>query len=119
WLVADAGELRLDGVDVDLWEFRRLSDADDPRLLVDALAVHRGPLADGVDDEWVGLPRRAHDESVIRLCERAVSMLSPDERLAVSERWVEIDPYGVEAHRTMIETLLALDRRDRARRAID
>lgn len=119
WLVAGADEVRLDDVEVDLWRFRELARSEHELDLVAAVDLHRGPLGEGVDDEWIELPRRAHQEAVTTVCERVASRFAPASRLGVVERWVEIDPYGVEPHHCLIETLLALDRRDAARRAID
>ena len=119
WLVAGADEMRLVDLEVDLWRFRELARSDDEDELLAAVQLHRGPLGEGVDDEWIELPRRAHQEAVTTLCERAAARLAPSARLAVAERWVELDLYGAEPHHCLIETLLALDRRDAARRAID
>jgi DNA-binding SARP family transcriptional activator/tetratricopeptide (TPR) repeat protein len=119
WLATDADSVWLDGVDVDLWAFRSLAGATDPIEIVAAVELHRGPLADGLDDEWLDLPRLGHHEAVVGLVERACGALDPAARLAIAERWTEIDPFGASAHRCLIETLLALDRSDAARRATE
>lgn len=119
WLVSDADAVWLADVDVDLWEFRVQVASGRPGELLGALDLHRGPLADGLDDEWLDLPRLAHHQAVIGLAERLAAALEPSARLSIAERWVEIDPLGTAAHHCLIETLLALDRVDAARRAVD
>jgi len=119
WLVASGDRLTLEHPNIDLWRLRDLANHDDVESLAAAIGLHLGPLADGVDDSWVDFPRRAHEEVVLGLCERVCASLPPSQRLPVARRWVEIDLYGTQSHHCLIETLLALDRRDAARRAID
>lgn len=121
WLLTDADAVWLDDVevDVDLWAFRVLATGTDAADVLAAVELHQGPLADGLVDEWLDLPRLGHHEAVIGAVERAVGLLEPSARVPVAERWVELDPYGSSAHRCLIETLLALERTDAARRAIE
>lgn len=99
--------------DPDLWidarEFERLAVDSSPE---DALALCRGELLEGMEDEWALAARERHREQVIGLLERLASEC--DERGAVRDaidwtrREVERAPFDEEAHRRLISRLDAV-----------
>jgi len=97
----EAGELR-----VDVREFERLV-AD--RELEQALALCRGELLEGLEDEWALLARARHRERVIGLLEQLACACEQrgETRAAIewSRRQVERDPLDEDAARRLIARL--------------
>jgi DNA-binding SARP family transcriptional activator len=99
--------------DADLWidvhEFERLAGE---AALREALALCRGELLDGIEDEWVLAARERHREQVIALLERLAREC--DERgemrdaIDWTRREVERDPFDEAAHRRLISRLDAV-----------
>jgi len=94
------------GVWIDVREFERLAggaNADE------ALALCRGDLLEGIEDEWALSARERHRERVIGLLELLAAECDQrgDARAAIefSKRQVERDPFDEEAHRRLIARL--------------
>ena len=71
-----------------------------------ALAVCRGELLAGLEDDWVLQARDAHAVALDALLARAADAATdPDEVLALARRRAELDPLGEEAHRALMRAL--------------
>ncbi|MBV9467258.1 MAG: AAA family ATPase, partial [Solirubrobacterales bacterium] len=101
------GLLEEGGLWIDAREFDRLA-ADSPEQ---ALALCRGELLEGIDDDWAMSARQRHRERVIGLLERQALLCDRrgDARSAIdfTRRQVEQDPFDEEAHRRLIARLAA------------
>jgi DNA-binding SARP family transcriptional activator/tetratricopeptide (TPR) repeat protein len=97
-----------EGLWIDVREFERLA-AGDPEQ---ALALCRGELLEGIDDDWALSARERHRERVIALLEELAlaSDRSGDARAAIehTRRQTERDPFDEEAHRRLISRLVAI-----------
>ena len=99
--------------DADLWidvqEFERLAAEAAPR---EALALCRGELLDGIEDEWALAARERHRQQVIDVLERLAGEGEGrgDMRDAIewTRREVERDPFDEAAHRRLISRLDAV-----------
>ena len=95
------------GLWIDVRELERLA-ADD---VEQALALCRGELLEGIEDDWSLLARERHRERVIELLEEQAlaSELRGDARAAIdlTRRQVERDPFDEEVHRRLIARLAA------------
>ncbi len=97
-------ELRVDGERVhlsdDAWidvrEFERLGPDE-------ALALCRGELLEGLDDEWALQARARHRERVIELLEEQARAADPGEAIRLTRLQVERDPFDEQVHRRLIE----------------
>ena len=112
WLVVDRDRVGL-RADADVWidarEFERLADAQRPQ---EALALCRGELLEGMEDEWVLSARERHRERVIALLERCACVCEERgdgaEAVDWTRREVERDPFDEPAHRRLITRLDAI-----------
>jgi DNA-binding SARP family transcriptional activator/tetratricopeptide (TPR) repeat protein len=90
---------------IDAREFDRLA-ADSPEQ---ALALCRGELLEGIEDDWALLARERHRDRVIDLLERLALVCEEraDHRAAIdfTRRQVKRDPFDEEAHRRLITRL--------------
>jgi len=95
-----------DGLWVDVQEFARLADDGSPGR---ALALCRGELLEGMEDEFVLAARERHRERVIALLERLAreheERGEPREAIDWTRRQVDLDPFDEEAHRRLIARL--------------
>ena len=103
---------------VDVAEVARLADAGD---CAGAVALCRGELLEGLDDEWAIAARERHRELVITLLERLAAAAAErgeiESALDYTRRQVERDPFDEAAHRRLIERLTAAGDRAGALRA--
>jgi DNA-binding SARP family transcriptional activator len=94
-----------DGLWIDAREFERLAEHAPEQ----ALELHRGPLLDGLDDEWVLAARERFRERAIDLMERLAQTRERhgDGRgaLELTRRQAECDPLDEEVHRRLITRL--------------
>jgi DNA-binding SARP family transcriptional activator/tetratricopeptide (TPR) repeat protein len=112
WLVVDRERVVL-REDAQLWvdqrEFERLAAEG---ALEDALALCRGELLEGVEDEWALSARERHREAVIGLLERLACDRDEQGEAREAIEWtrlqVERDPFDEEAHRRLIARLDAV-----------
>jgi DNA-binding SARP family transcriptional activator len=88
---------------IDVREFDRLSE-DDP---AQALALCRGELLEGLEDDWACRARERHRERVVDLHEQLAQQAERegDVRRAIehSRRQVQCDPLDEAAHRRLID----------------
>ncbi|MEA2479714.1 MAG: hypothetical protein QOJ07_1636 [Thermoleophilaceae bacterium] len=105
-------ELQLRGVTNDAAEFERLCAAGDPES---ALALCRGDLLAGLDDDWVHAAREEHRLRMAAALEQLVTG-SGDPRAAAgwARRWTALDPLSEAAHRALMEALAASGERSAA-----
>jgi DNA-binding SARP family transcriptional activator len=91
---------------VDVHEFDRLTDGG---VFEEALALCRGELLEGVEDEWAISARQRHRERVITLLEQLAHQCEErgGDRAAIewTRRQLECDPFDEEAHRRLITRL--------------
>jgi DNA-binding SARP family transcriptional activator len=96
-----------DGVWIDVVEFERRAGEEPER----ALELCRGPLLDGIEDEWALQARERHRERVIELLEERAQAAerSGDARGAIerTRRQVECDPLDEQSSQRLIERLAA------------
>ncbi len=104
-LVVDGERVQLsDDAWIDVREFERLDPAE-------ALALCRGELLEGLDDEWVLQARARHRERVIALLEEQARSAQPSEAIRLTRLQVERDPFDEQAHRRLIERQAAAGER--------
>ena len=105
------------GVWVDVHEFDRLAETD-PEA---ALALCRGELLEGLEDEWALSARERHRERVIAVLERLAQVAEQRdevrEAVELTRRQVECDPFDEAAHRRLITRLDASGDRAAAMRS--
>ena len=90
------------GVWIDAREFERVAE-DSPEQ---AIALCRGALLEGMEDEWALAARDRHRERVIALMETmAGAATEPREAIEWTRRQVELDPFDEDAHRRLIARL--------------
>lgn len=81
----------------------------------EALALCRGELLAGLDDEWVlvarGEHRQRHGEVLAALADTATAAGDPETALAHAHRRVALDPLDEPAHRDLIRLLAAAGNR--------
>lgn len=107
-LIATREEIGLDpgGVWVDVRAFAELGAAGE---YADALALHRGELLAGLDDDWVWEARDRHRQAVVDVLERQAEDAERRSDLLdavrLTREQVELDPLSEERHRALIERL--------------
>jgi DNA-binding SARP family transcriptional activator len=103
---------------IDVHEFARLADQGPP---ADALALCRGELLEGMEDDFVLAARERHRERVVTLLEQLAceheERGNAREAIDWTRRQVEADPFDEEAHRRLIARLDAIGDRAGALRA--
>jgi DNA-binding SARP family transcriptional activator/tetratricopeptide (TPR) repeat protein len=111
-LVVDRDRVGLhdsEGVWIDAREFERLAEAEAPEQ---ALALSRGELLEGIEDEWALSARERHRERVVALLELLAQEREQRgerlEALDLTRRQVECYPFDEQAHRRLIVRLDAL-----------
>jgi DNA-binding SARP family transcriptional activator/DNA polymerase III delta prime subunit len=101
-LEADRGTIGLagDGIWVDAREFERFAHEGRGE---EALALVRGPLLSGLDEEWVLDARTAQQQAEDALLERMEGAAGdPATAVAIARARVERDPLSEEAHRALM-----------------
>jgi DNA-binding SARP family transcriptional activator len=105
------------GLWIDVREFERLA-VDDADA---ALALCRGELLQGVEDDWALLARERHRERVIELLEQSALRAEEDgdirAAIGLTREQVERDPFDEAAHRRLMERLAQAGDRAGAMRA--
>jgi DNA-binding SARP family transcriptional activator len=103
---------------IDVREFGRLAAEGAPS---EALALCRGELLEGIEDEWALAARERHRERVIALLEQLAreheERGEAREAIDWTRRQVDADPFDEEAHRRLITRLDAVGDRAGALRA--
>jgi DNA-binding SARP family transcriptional activator/tetratricopeptide (TPR) repeat protein len=112
WLIVDRERVALkDGGQlwIDAREFARLAEQG---AIKDALALCRGELLEGVEDEWALSARERHREAVIALLERLACEREEQGDARGAIEWTRVqterDPLDEEAHRRLIARLDAV-----------
>jgi DNA-binding SARP family transcriptional activator/tetratricopeptide (TPR) repeat protein len=101
-LLVDAERVGLNGTWVDTREFDRLAESDPDG----ALALCRGELLQGVEDEWALSARDRHRERVVGLLERlAGNCGSQRQAIELTRHQVQCDPLDEAAIRRLITRL--------------
>lgn len=117
-LVARRDDIGLEGVQVDLHEFRRLRRAGD---LPGALAAAQGELLPGIDADWAMRARDEHDADVVDCAAQLAADAEAAGDLAAALSWtrrrIELEPLGEGAHRDLVRLLALTDDRPAALRA--
>jgi DNA-binding SARP family transcriptional activator len=120
WLVVDRDRAGLrdgDGLWVDVREFERLVADGDPEH---ALALCRGELLEGLEDEWALARRQRHRERVVELLEALAAAAQAREDVRAALEWTrqqaERDPLDEEVHRRLMRRLEAAGERAAALR---
>jgi len=104
-LLVDGERVQLsDRAWIDVREFERLGP-------VEALALCRGELLEGLDDEWVLRARAHHRERVIELLEDQARSAEPSEAIRLTRLQVDRDPFDEQVQRRLIERQAAAGER--------
>lgn len=122
------GQLRLDlseGVFCDVLTFdlamARFAKTGDPAVAEGAVALYRGPLLEGTDEDWVlgerALRERSALEALTVLGRRARDQKENPKALTLLRRAERIDPLSESVQRELIQTLAASGDINAARRA--
>src|SRR3954451_9728317 len=108
------------GLVVDAREFERLVRAG---RLVEAAELCDGELLPGLDAEWVYEARESHrrelGDVLARLAADAVAAGALTDAIRIARRRVTLDPLAEDAHRQLIECLIAAGEVSAARMAFD
>jgi DNA-binding SARP family transcriptional activator len=106
------------GVWLDVSAFRRAAGSDDLEEWLEALALCRGDLLEGVYDDWLLAEREALYLRYVHLAHRACDALGQQGRfedlLPHAERLVQREPFDERALRTLMKAYQALGRRGAA-----
>ena len=119
WFIDSSGEtlaLNADGLDFDLLiveEQLQLADLYQSQglasMAIDALRTacesYRGPFLEGLDDEWILDLRALTERRMARACLRLAALLDAgrsSEAAVWARRAIEIEPYNIEAHETLL-----------------
>lgn len=90
------------------------------RVLIETLALYRGPFMDGVEDEWVRGPRAHYEELYLRgmqmLARCHIALGEAEAAEKVARRALRRDELRETLHVALIEALLAQGRRAEAMR---
>jgi len=73
-----------------------------------AVEIYSGPFLEGIDDEWVAEERNHVQQQVLNACLRLTALLQAGRRPEAAvwaRRAIEIDPFSVDAHETLVEAL--------------
>jgi DNA-binding SARP family transcriptional activator len=123
YVIATRDEIGLaDGslVWTDVAEFERCVEED---RLQDALALGRGELLSGLDDDWIYEPRDEHRDRVAGVLARLAAGAEQDGDLGsaiqYTRRQVALDPLAEEAHRDLMRRLAAAGDRPAAIRTYE
>jgi predicted ATPase/DNA-binding SARP family transcriptional activator len=103
--------LDLAGVSVDLLEFDAALARGDPTSVEAGIALYRGPLLEGCDEEWVLPERRAREEACLAALERlaagAQARGDPQAAAAHLRRAAALDPLRESCQRALMQALAA------------
>jgi DNA-binding SARP family transcriptional activator len=101
------------GLHVDVLEFQRLSESDDPADLRTASQLYRGPFLDGFDiqapefEAWMNSVHQQLNERAIRLLRKLlhhhISAGETDSALTVGSRLLSLDPLREGVYRSLME----------------
>ena len=102
-LLATRDRVGLENVQVDAREFDELVRRGELR---EAVAMSKGDLLPGLDDDWAFEARDAHrDQLASVLCRLAAESSDPAEAVSWAKRWAALDPLSEEAGRALIGKL--------------
>jgi DNA-binding SARP family transcriptional activator len=111
-------QLLPDGLWLDVDAFRRLVSDRDLKSWLEALALYRGDLLEGIYDDWLLGEREAlylrYVDVAHRACDALWQQRRFEELLPVVERLVQREPYDECALRTLMRAYRALGRRGAA-----
>lgn len=114
WLSVDRASIALGRVWLDLDAFAALARSADPADWSAAIDLYGGELLEGVDDDWVDLPRAELHDRLVRLIRRVAEDRETAGdlagALAWARRWAATDPLDEEAHRAVMRLYARLDR---------
>ncbi|MBN1657289.1 MAG: DUF1670 domain-containing protein [Anaerolineae bacterium] len=103
---------------LDVEAFRQFATQDDLDNWLEALALYRGDLLEGVYDEWLVEERETLYLQYVHLCHSACNELLRQQRLdqvlPLVERLVQAEPYDEAALRTLMKVYQGLGRRGAA-----
>lgn len=122
WFIESSGEslaLNAEGLNFDVLiveEQLRLADTYQSQglasMAIDALRIacqnYRGPILEGLDDEWILELRSFTDRRVTRACLRLAALLDAgrsNEAATWARRAIEIEPYNIEAHEMLLSVV--------------
>jgi predicted ATPase/DNA-binding SARP family transcriptional activator len=107
--------VRLDPAEtiVDVLEFDAAVARGDPAALERAVGLHRGPLLEGCQEEWVLGERVAREQAYLgaleTLAAQALGRGEPGQAVTYLRRLVAVDPLRESAHRGLMEALAEED----------
>jgi DNA-binding SARP family transcriptional activator len=98
-----------ENVSIDLSRFDELCRRKDGASLRAAVAIYRGPLLEGWNEEWLQTPRSAYEQECIRAIARLVDAAKERSDWNDAEYWlrqhIAIDPFDERAYRELMDTL--------------
>ena len=100
--------LDLEGADIDVFAFDAALARGDQAALEQVIALYRGPLLQGCDEEWVVGERQSREQSYLDALERlAREAQKRDPRAAIGwlRQAVALDPLQESAERALMQTL--------------
>src|SRR5262249_8400620 len=101
--------LELAGAQVDVVAFDAAIARGDIASLQEAMALYRGPLLEGCDEEWVSEERQACEQAYLTALETLAAHDQARGDLAAAERWlrqaVAADPLWESAQRALMQAL--------------
>jgi predicted ATPase/DNA-binding SARP family transcriptional activator len=101
--------LNLTGADADVRVFDTAMSSQDPEALKQAVALYRGPLLEGCNEEWVAQERGRREQECLRALQTLgdVAMAAGDHSAAIGyyQRAVSLDPWRESLRRGWMEAL--------------
>lgn len=117
WLTVDGDHIKLRveaGLWVDVWEFERLVEAEEPDVLEQAVALYAGDLLPEIYDDWTLMPRLALQEKhltcLLRLGQTAEQRGEHQTALEYYRRLTEADPLREAGHLGVMRSLAGIGR---------
>lgn len=123
WLEADHSNIRLTNISSDVAEFRVLAASDSLNDWKSAIEYYTGELLDGIDAEWLLVPRVALRDlyltTLAKVCDALIKDAQFAEALAYAHRWMLADPLNETSYQVVMRLAAQLGRHAEALQTYD
>lgn len=123
WLEADHSNIRLTNISSDVAEFKLLAASDSLNDWKRAIECYTGELLDGIDAEWLLVPRIALRDlyltTLAKVCDALIKEAHFAEALAHAHRWMLADPFNETSYQVVMRLAAQLGRHAEALQTYD